>query len=51
MEIIIMILGVDKGMEIGMDQFKNVYNRPEKHTAWEIVHEYRRYRKRDIRCA
>ena len=41
MEIKINILGVDKGMEIGMDQYKNVYSRPEKHNAWEVVHEYR----------
>ena len=42
MEIKITTLGVDKGMEIGMDQYKNVYNRPEKHTAWEVIHECRR---------
>ena len=42
MEIKINVLGIDKAMEIGMDQFKNVCNRPEKHTAWEVIHEYRR---------
>ena len=42
MEIKINILGVDKGIKIGMDQYKNVYSRPEKHTAWEVVHGYRR---------
>ena len=26
----------------GWINIKNVYSRPEKHTAWEVVHEYRR---------
>ena len=38
----IKVLGVDKGYEVGMDQYKNVYSRPEKTTAWEVLHEYRR---------
>ena len=42
MDIKINVLGIDKGQEVGMDQYKNVYSRPEKTTAWEVLHEYRR---------
>ena len=42
MDIKINVLDVDRGYEVGMDQYKNVYSRPEKTTAWEILHEYRR---------
>ena len=42
MDIKITALGVTEGNEIGMDQYKNVYQRPEKTTAWEVLHEYRR---------
>ena len=42
MDIKIQTIGEHEGKEFGMDQHKNVYNRPVHTTAWNVVHEYRR---------
>ena len=42
MDIKIQILGEYEDKEVGIDQHKNIYDRPKYTTAWNVVHEYRR---------
>ena len=42
MEIEIKSLGLNNGLEIGMDQYKNIYSKPKDNESWEVIYEYRR---------
>ena len=46
MEIKIKSIGQSEGLEIGMDQCKNVYSKPRDNDCWKVVHEYRRVPKK-----
>ena len=42
MEIEIKSLALNNGLEIGMDQYKNIYSKPKDNESWEVIYEYRR---------
>ena len=42
MEIKIKSLGLNNGLEIGIDQYKNIYKKPKDNDCWEVINEYRR---------